>query len=127
MDKKFDAIDVEVGSRIRLRREELSIAQDILAEKLCISPQQLDRCECGIEKLGASRLLRISEILGVPVMFFFRSVSDDALPSMEAIADFRLAKHHKAVLHTALSGIEDKRLRAKILAFVQSSKPDNER
>jgi hypothetical protein len=70
---------------------------------------------------------RISEILDVPVMFFFESASDDAFPSREALADFRLAKHHRAVLRTALSGIEDKRLRAKILAFVQSSEPDNER
>lgn len=127
MDKKTDVIDVEVGLRIRLRREELSIAQDVLAEKLRISPLQLDRCERGIEKISAGRLLRISELLAVPVMFFFESASDDAFPSKEALADFRLAKHHKAVLRTALSGIEDKRLRAKILAFVQSSKPDNER
>lgn len=127
MDKKTDAIDVEVGLRIRLRREELSIAQNILAEKLRISPQQLDKYECGVEKISAGRLLRISEILDVPVMFFFESASDDAFPSREALADFRLAKHHRAVLRTALSGIEDKRLRAKILAFVQSSKPDNER
>jgi len=127
MDKKTDAIDVEVGSRIRRRREELSIAPAALAEKLCISPQQLEKCERGVEKISAGRLLRISEILNVPVMFFFESASDDDFPSKEALADFRLAKHHKAVLRTALSGIEDKRLRAKILAFVQSSKPDNER
>ncbi|NLS16423.1 helix-turn-helix transcriptional regulator [Rhizobium sp. P40RR-XXII] len=127
MAKKYDAIDVEVGSRIRLRREELSITQDILAEKLCISPQQLEKYECGVEKIGAGRLLSISEILGVPVMFFFRSASDDALPSMEAMSGFRLAKHHRAALQTALSGIEDKRLRARIVAFVQSSEPDNER
>jgi transcriptional regulator with XRE-family HTH domain len=127
MDKKPDPIDAEVGSRIRLRREELSITPDVLAEKLRISAQQLEKCECGVERIDANRLLRISEILDVPVMFFFESASDDAYPSKEALADFRLAKHHKAVLRTALSGIEDKRLRAKILAFVQSSKPDSER
>jgi transcriptional regulator with XRE-family HTH domain len=127
MDKKPDPIDAEVGSRIRLRREELSITPDVLAEKLRISAQQLEKCECGVERIDANRLLRISEILDVPVMFFFESASDDAYPSKEALADFRLAKHHKAVLRTALSGIDDKRLRAKILAFVQSSKPDSER
>ncbi|MGG6894817.1 MULTISPECIES: helix-turn-helix domain-containing protein [Rhizobium] len=127
MDKKPDAIDVEVGSRIRLRRKELSLAQDVLAEKLCMSPQHLEKCECGAERVGASRLLRISEILDIPVIFFFESTSDDAFPSKEALADFRLAKHHKAVLRTALSGIEDNRLREKILACVQSSEPDNER
>lgn len=127
MDKKPDPIDAEVGSRVRLRREELQITQDVLAEKLRISAQQLEKCEYGVERIDANRLLRISEILDVPVMFFFESASDDAFPSKEALADFRLAKHHKAVLRTALSGIEDKRLRAKILAFVQSSKPDSER
>ncbi|MFK0165162.1 helix-turn-helix domain-containing protein [Rhizobium sp. NPDC090279] len=127
MDNKSDAIDVEIGSRIRLRREELSIAQGILAEKLCVSPQQLAKWERGVEKIGVGRLLSISEILDVPVMFFFRSTSDDALPSVEDAAKFQLAKNHRAVLQTALLGIEDKRLRARILAFVHSSEPDSER
>lgn len=127
MDRKPDAIDVELGSRIRLRREELSITQDILAGKLRIRPQKLEKYERGFEKISASRLLHISEILDVPIMFFFESGSDEALPSKEMLAGFRFAKHHKAVLRTALSGIVDKRLRAKILAFVQSSESGSER
>ncbi len=127
MDKRPDAIDAEVGLRIRRRREELSITQDILAEKLRISHQELEKYEYGFEKISAGRLLHISEILDVPVMFFFENASDDASPSKEALANFRLAKHHKAVLRTALPAIEDERLRAKILAFVQSSEPGNER
>ncbi|WP_082011911.1 MULTISPECIES: helix-turn-helix transcriptional regulator [Rhizobium] len=97
MDKRPDAIDVEVGSRIRLRREELSISQAELAERLCISPRQLGKVECGFEKISASRLLRISEILGVPAMFFFESTSDDISSSRETPARFRLARHHRAV------------------------------
>lgn len=127
MNKKPDVIDVELGLRIRLRREELSITQDVLAEKLRIGPQELEKYECGFEKISVSRLLHVSEILDVPIMFFFESESDEALPSKEALAGFRFAKHHKAVLRTALSGIVDKRLRAKILAFVQSSESGSER
>ncbi|AGB75449.1 transcriptional regulator (plasmid) [Rhizobium tropici CIAT 899] len=127
MDKKPDVIDVELGLRIRLRREELSITQDVLAEKLRIRPQELEKYECGFQKISASRLLHISEILDVPIMFFFESGSDEALPSKEVLAGFRFGKHHKAVLRTALSAIVDKRLRAKILAFVQSSESGSER
>lgn len=127
MDKKSDAIDVEVGLRIRLRREELSIAQDVLAAKLCISPQQLEKYGRGIEKIGAGRLLCISEILDAPAMFFFRSTLVDALPSVAGPADFQFTRHHEAALQTALSALEDKRLRARMLAFVQSTGPDNER
>ncbi|WP_459463656.1 helix-turn-helix domain-containing protein [Rhizobium sp. No.120] len=126
MNKRPDAIDVEIGLRIRLRREELSITQDVLAEKLRIRAQELEKYECGFEKISASRLLNISEILDVPIMFFFESGSDDAPTSKEVLAGFRLATHHKAVLRTALSGIMDKRLRAKILAFVQSSESGSE-
>ena len=126
MDKRPDAIDAEVGLRICLRRKELSITRDVLAEKLRISPQELKKCEYGFEKISAGHLLHISEILDVPIMFFFESASDDVSPSREALANFRLANHHKAVLRTALSGIEDKRLRAKILSFVQSSETGNE-
>ncbi|KAA1179951.1 helix-turn-helix transcriptional regulator [Rhizobium tropici] len=121
MDKKPDALDVDVGSRIRLRREELSIAPGVLAERLCISPRQLEKYECGIEKIGADRLLRISEVLGIPVTFFFRSTSDNALPSTERLANFRFTKHHESALQTALSALDDKRLRARVLAFVQST------
>ncbi|PST22575.1 XRE family transcriptional regulator [Rhizobium sp. JAB6] len=127
MGKTPDAIDVELGLRIRLRRDQLSITPDVLAEKLHIRPQELEKYECGFEKISASRLLHIAEILDAPIMFFFESESGEALPSREALAGFRFAKHHKAVLRTALSWIVDKRLRAKILAFVQSSEPRSER
>ncbi|WP_157385315.1 helix-turn-helix domain-containing protein [Rhizobium freirei] len=84
MDKKPDAIDVGVGSRNRLLREELSIMQSIVAEELCISPQQLEKYEYDVKKIGAGRLPRISESCDVPVMLSFGSASDDVLPSAEA-------------------------------------------
>jgi transcriptional regulator with XRE-family HTH domain len=64
-------IDKHVGSRIRIRRMMLFVTQAKLADALGITFQQVHRYETGENRIGASRLHHISQILQVPVAFFF--------------------------------------------------------
>lgn len=64
-------IDVEVGRRIRIRRTLLGLSQGSLANRLKISFQQVQKYEKGTNRVGASRLQAIAEILDAPVAFFF--------------------------------------------------------
>src|SRR5881275_3301143 len=64
-------IDVHVGSRIRLRRTLLGMSQERLGEALGLTFQQVQKYERGVNRVGASRLQQISEILQVPVSFLF--------------------------------------------------------
>jgi len=72
--KKPNPTDTHVGSRIRLRRNMLGMSQEKLGEMLGITFQQVQKYEKGTNRVGASRLQAISQILQVPVSFFFEDV-----------------------------------------------------
>ncbi len=71
MVKKPDPIDVHVGSRLRLRRTLLGMSQEKLGKALSLTFQQVQKYERGANRIGASRLYRLSQILDVPVAFFY--------------------------------------------------------
>ncbi|OPB30514.1 helix-turn-helix protein [Bartonella sp. WD12.1] len=72
--KKPDPIDVYVGTRIRLRRNMLGLTQEKLGEQLGITFQQIQKYEKGTNRVGASRLQAIAEIMDVPVSYFLIKV-----------------------------------------------------
>ena len=69
-------IDVHVGRRVRLRRSELRLSQQILAEQLNVTFQQVQKYERGSNRISASRLFEISRALEVPVSYFFEGLTD---------------------------------------------------
>lgn len=70
-------IDVHVGRRVRLRRTLLGMSQEQLGDALNITFQQVQKYERGSNRISASRLWDIAQILDVPVSFFFDDMSDD--------------------------------------------------
>jgi transcriptional regulator with XRE-family HTH domain len=64
-------IDIHVGSRVRLRRNMLGLSQEKLGEAIGLTFQQVQKYERGANRIGASRLLELSRVLGVPVAFFY--------------------------------------------------------
>jgi len=67
-------IDAEVGRRVRARRVELGLSQSALGAKLGITYQQFQKCEKGINRIGASRLFQIAGALQVPISYFFEAL-----------------------------------------------------
>ena len=72
--RRANPIDLHVGSRVRLRRMLLGLSQEKLAEQLGLTFQQVQKYEKGINRIGASRLFDLAQVLSVPVQFFY----DDA-------------------------------------------------
>jgi len=70
-ESKASAIDVHVGTRIRLRRTLLGLSQERLGEALGLTFQQVQKYERGTNRVGASRLFDLSRVLDVPISFFF--------------------------------------------------------
>jgi transcriptional regulator with XRE-family HTH domain len=66
--------DKRVGARVRMRRIMLAMSQEHLADALGITYQQVQKNEKGANRIGASRLQQISQILQVPVAFFFEGL-----------------------------------------------------
>jgi transcriptional regulator with XRE-family HTH domain len=85
--RRANPIDLHVGSRVRLRRMLLGMSQEKLAEQLGLTFQQVQKYEKGINRIGASRLFDLAQVLGVPVQFFY----DDA--PVAATAEGAVAAH----------------------------------
>jgi transcriptional regulator with XRE-family HTH domain len=64
-------IDEHVGSRVRTRRLILNMSQQTLGEAVGVAYQQIQKYETGANRIGASRMQQFSNILQVPVSFFF--------------------------------------------------------
>ena len=76
-----NAVDVHVGKRIRLRRTLLGMSQEQLGAFLNITFQQVQKYERGANRVSASRLWDISQIVDVPISYFFEDMSDDTMRS----------------------------------------------
>lgn len=68
---KPNPVDIHVGSRVRLRRAALGMSQERLAEALGLTFQQVQKYESGANRISASRLWDIAQVLSVSVAHFF--------------------------------------------------------
>jgi transcriptional regulator with XRE-family HTH domain len=78
-------IDMHVGGRVRLRRTLLGLSQEKLGEHIGLTFQQVQKYERGANRIGASRLWELSNILDVPVQFFFSEMSPETIKAMNQI------------------------------------------
>ena len=66
-----NSIDLHVGKRLRRRRRLLGLTQQKLADAVGIRFQQIQKYECGANRISASRLFELSEALHVPIQYFY--------------------------------------------------------
>lgn len=69
-------IDLHVGKRLRRRRRLLGLTQQNLASEVGIRFQQIQKYECGANRVSAARLFELSEALRVPVQYFYEGLSE---------------------------------------------------
>jgi len=80
-------IDVHVGQKLRLRRTLLGLSQEKLGEAVGITFQQLQKYERGANRISASRLFNLSQVLGVQVSYFFEDLPPpDAAEGVNGVA-----------------------------------------
>jgi transcriptional regulator with XRE-family HTH domain len=129
----LNPIDKHVGSRLRMRRLMLDMSQTAIADALGLTFQQVQKYEKGTNRIGASRLQHISQILQVPVPFFFEG--GPAAPGLEPAAretdfpvsyvtDF-LATSDGLSLVKAFMLIKDPKLRRAIVRLVEEIAPED--
>src|SRR5690348_2039760 len=106
-------VDVHVGSRIRVRRLLIGMNQETLARALGLTFQQVQKYEGGANRVSASRLSQIADVLGVPISHFFGELDPDgAAPSEhDREARERLQRPETIDLVRAYYAIADQRTR----------------
>jgi transcriptional regulator with XRE-family HTH domain len=70
-------VDQHIGERIRLRRTELGLTQEQLADTLGISYQQIQKYETGANRISASRIYELARRLEVDLAYFFDDLGFD--------------------------------------------------
>ncbi len=125
-------VDVHVGTRIRLRRQVLKMSQEKLGDKLGVTFQQVQKYERGSNRVGASRLWKISEVLEVPINFFFDGLSDNFTngefaedDQMPIVYEF-INSTDGVALAKAVSQIRSKAVRRQLLELARAMAKDSQ-
>ena len=69
-------IDLHLGRRLRRRRRLLGLTQQQLAVQVGIRFQQIQKYECGANRISAARLWQLAEALETPVSYFYDGLSE---------------------------------------------------
>lgn len=71
-------IDLHLGRRLRRRRRLLGLTQQQLALAVGIRFQQIQKYECGANRISAARLYQLAEALETPVAYFYDGLAEAA-------------------------------------------------
>lgn len=117
-------IDRHVGLRIRMRRKELGISQERLAESIGLTFQQVQKYERAANRVSASKLWEMSRALATSISYFYEGLGDPAealgsnLPR-ESIQNFLLTPEG-IELAAVFPKIAKGRVRRKVLDLVRA-------
>jgi transcriptional regulator with XRE-family HTH domain len=125
-------VDKHVGSRIRMRRLMLGMSQEKLGNGLGLTFQQVQKYEKGTNRIGAGRLQLISQLLQVPLPFFFEGAPHlpgqpsgiGPAPSPAYVFNF-LATTDGLALTKAFMQIKQASLRRRIVHLVEEIAGDD--
>ncbi|MGI9413019.1 MAG: helix-turn-helix domain-containing protein [Hyphomicrobiales bacterium] len=129
--KNPNPIDVHVGSRVRMRRMLIGLSQEKLGERLGLTFQQVQKYEKGSNRISASRLYQMAQILSVPVQFFFEDLPEQAKGEFGSSAGFAESSQEALImdfinsseglqLNKAFSEIPDPGVRRKVVDLVKA-------
>jgi len=118
-----DPVDVHVGARIRARRLLIGMNQETLANRLGLTFQQVQKYEGGANRVSASRLSQIADILGVEVDYFFIGLDGETgtADMREEAARERLQRPEAIDLIRSYYAIADGRVRRQFLDMVKAA------
>ena len=123
--KKPDAIDRHVGSRVRAQRMLRGLTQEKIAEAIGVTFQQVQKYEKGTNRIGAGRLNRIAEILGVPISLFYEDAPQQKSPTrvddskLSKVSGFLATRQGIALMNSFLE-IEDESVRRRLVSLMSA-------
>lgn len=113
-------VDRHVGLRIRMRRKEMGVSQERLAEALGITFQQVQKYERGANRVSASKLWEIAMALKSPVAYFYDGLSDrDSMSAQRDVAQEFMLSTDGIELMASFPRITEPAIRRKIVELVR--------
>lgn len=121
-------IDVHVGARVKLRRMILGMSQETLGKALGLTFQQIQKYEKGVNRIGASRIFELSQLLDVPIQYFYEDYGDTGAARSQGLAEpdageafMQLVNSPEGVeLCRHFAEIKDPKVRKRVLDLVKT-------
>jgi len=104
MDRKRIISSREIGKRIKCRRRQMSLTQEILATLLDVSYQQIQRYESGKDRLNVEKLQAVAHALSVPVSYFLSVDGCESAPP-EDTRESELIGHFRKIHHAGVKAL----------------------
>ncbi len=102
-------VDVHVGRRLKQIRTLRRMSQTDVARHLKLSFQQIQKYEIGSNRIAASRLFELSQILDVPTSYFFEGLNGTETAATDKGVD----------IVSAVASIQDEQVRSRIVTFIE--------
>jgi transcriptional regulator with XRE-family HTH domain len=115
-------MDQYIGGRLRLWRRTMDVDAYLLAERIGITYQQLQKYEKGMNRISATRLYAIARELNVPIDYFYQEASlGSQVEAGEGAARMAaLSSGGGADLLKCYTSIKDPTVRKAVLNLVRS-------
>ena len=104
-------VDVHVGQKLKQIRTLRRLSQTDVARKLKLSFQQIQKYEIGSNRVAASRLFELAQVLDVPTSFFFDGLHDNANTAPLTDPNMQIVN--------ALAAIKDEAVKLRIVTFIE--------
>lgn len=108
-------LDGRIGQRIKLARKLNGFSQTKLSKHLDITFQQVQKYEKGLNRVSASKLMKIASVTGYPISWFYE-VSEHPSPDIET---------EWLTVAMALSKIEDPTIQKNLAGLIYANSPRN--
>ncbi len=118
-------IDTHVGRRMRSRREMCGMPQKELAKQLGISFQQVQKYESGANRISASKLWQLCDVLDVNPGYFFEGLTGGRARNGQSEGTGAANPESRSArqvldLNQAFQKIPDSRVRRQVVQLVKS-------
>ncbi|MDP1643815.1 MAG: helix-turn-helix transcriptional regulator [Phenylobacterium sp.] len=130
LDRAPNPVDRHVGLRIRLRRKELGVSQERLAESIGLTFQQVQKYERAANRVSASKLWEMARALKTSVAYFYEGLGDPAAAGVDGdgrdtVHDFLLTPEGME-LATLFPRVRRARVRRRLLDLVRTMAEESE-
>lgn len=106
-------IDKHVGEKLKHKRIMHGLNQQILAEVVDVSMQQIQKYEKGTNRISSGKLYLFAQFFKVPVTYFFEEIAGE-------FGDYDTSTEREAlILFRAFGAIKDPGVKLKILNLIK--------
>ena len=117
----FRSLDIALGQSVRLRRKDLRMSQQVLADAIGVSFQQVQKYERGTNRISFSRLVEIAHTLDCRVGDLVQNLDDPGAGAQKRMGDLAKLQIPGALeLLEAYAAIKSVRLRQTVLELALS-------